>query len=380
MTGPLRIAVDARPLAFPNSGIGRYTSSLLKEFAASNIEHPLFLYSDRPTQLPFELPSHWKLRTGKVNRRAMSTPFAQVAFPLWAIADRIDVFWSPRHHLPMLLPPSVRKVVTVHDMVWKRFPGTMTKGGHAIETLLMPASLRCADRIIAVSQFTRQEITGFYPGLAGKIDVIYEASTLSSSLCAHAPADHADSTYFLFVGSSEPRKNLARLLQAYLQYTKTGQHNSTTIAPLNLVIAGSYQWGEFDAQDFVARHQLTHRVRFVRDLDDAALAGLYAKARALVMPSLYEGFGLPLVEAMQWGLPIISSGSGSLSEVAGDAALTIDPQSAESICHALCELTTNTGLCMQLARNSKARGEQFQWQPAARQTLDVITRAARRPS
>lgn len=373
MSRPRRIAVDARPLAFPNSGIGRYTLSLLKVFAASDIPHQLFFYCDRPFSLTFELPSHWKIRTGNVKRRAMSTPFAQAMFPLWSMADRIDVFWSPRHHLPLLLPPSVRKVVTVHDLVWKRFPDTMTRGGHSIETLLMPASLRSADQIIAVSQFTRQEITGFFPTLAAKIEVIYEASTLPS-ISANAAADKQPGhPYFLFVGSSEPRKNLARLLQAYRKYC------SSTEKPLDLVIAGSYQWGEFNAQSFVAQNELAQRVRFVRDIDDDALARLYANAWALVMPSLYEGFGLPLVEAMQWGLPIISSSAGAMSEIAGDAALMVDPQSTDAICQAMSALTTNGALRAQLAQRSKARGAQFDWQSAARQTLAALVLDGRNP-
>src|SRR5262245_16316891 len=112
MTSPLRLAVDARPLAFPNSGIGRYTTRMLAEFARLDIKAQVFLYCDRPLTLPFELPQQWTLRVGNVTRRALSTPFAQATFPRWALADRVRVFWSPRHHLPLLLPPRVHKVVT----------------------------------------------------------------------------------------------------------------------------------------------------------------------------------------------------------------------------------------------------------------------------
>lgn len=369
MTRSLRIAVDGRPLAFPNSGIGRYTSSLLSEFARSGCPHQLFIYCDRPVRLAFEQPAHWKVRQANVGRRAMSTPFAQAVFPCWALADQIDVFWSPRHHLPLLLSPRVRKVVTVHDMVWRRFPNTMTGGGKLVESVLMPVSLRRANRIIAVSQFTRQEITACFPAVAARIDVIYEASTLPASLAAVSSdksLQHAK-PYFLFVGSSEPRKNLARLLEAYRQYL------SRQDTSLGLVIAGSYQWGDFDAQRFVEHHNIAHRVQFQRDIDDATLANLYANASALLLPSLYEGFGLPLVEAMQWGLPIITSKGSAMSEVAGDAALTVDPLDTDSICQAMHDLTDNATLCDQLAQRSKARGLQFNWRDSAMQTLAVLS-------
>jgi len=371
MTRPLRIAVDARPLAFPNSGIGRYTACLLRTLASNSTPHSLMLYCDRPTQLPFPLPLHWKLRTGNVTRRALSTPFAQGVFPLWALTDKVEVFWSPRHHLPMLLPPSIRRVVTVHDMVWKRFPDTMTTGGRLIESLLMPASLRRADSIIAVSQFTRREITALFPAVADKIEVIYEASALSKEVVS-SPDDTeppiGGKPYFLFVGTSEPRKNLARLLEAYRDYR--GMPGGS----LDLIVAGSYQWGEFDAQHFIEQNNLGGRVHLLKELNNGALANLYHHAYALVMPSLYEGFGLPLVEAMQWELPIITSQSSAMSEIAGDAALTVDPLDTNSIREALFEMSQNKELLTRLAANAASRSHQFDWRRAASQTLEVLCR------
>jgi len=371
MTRPLRIAVDARPLAFPNSGIGRYTACLLREFADSNIPHTLMLYCDRPTQLPFNLPAHWKLRAGNVTRRALSTPCAQVIFPQWALADRINVFWSPRHHLPLLLPPSIRKVVTVHDMVWKRFPGTMTTGGRLIESLLMPASLRRADSIIAVSRFTRDEITKLFPAAAGKIEVIYEASALPKQAVSIASSTEPPINgrpYFLFVGTSEPRKNLARLLDAYRGYLGTPGN------ALDLIVAGSYQWGKFNAQHFIEQNNLSSRIHLQKELNDDSLANLYRHALALVMPSLYEGFGLPLVEAMQWGVPIVTSQASAMSEIAGDAALTVDPLDTNAIREALGEISQNKELASRLAGNAANRSHQFDWHRAASQTLDVLCR------
>jgi glycosyltransferase involved in cell wall biosynthesis len=364
----LRIAVDARPLAFPNSGIGRYTACLLRAIAASEPDCKFLLYCDRPLQLPFDMPAHWTLRTGNVRRRALSTPFAQAVFPLWSSRDRIDVFWSPRHHLPLLLPRHVRKVVTVHDLVWKRYPRTMTTGGRLIESLLMPASLHCADRIITVSEFTRSEVMAVFPAAAGKIDVIYEASALQPG-AGFAPAQYPPPTarrYFLFVGSSEPRKNLPRLLQAYRQY------RSSVAEPADLVLAGSYQWGEFDPRTFAAEHDLSHCMHILRDVDDPSLAALYAHAHALVMPSLYEGFGLPLAEAMHWGVPVITSENSAMAEVAADAALLVDPLSTESIQRALHDMAENTALHERLHRAASARSAQFDWQAAATRTLALL--------
>ena len=394
----MRIAVDARPLAFPMSGIGRYTLSLLREFANQEIPHQLFLYCDRPFELPFPLPDHWKIRTGTISTRALSTPFAQTAFPIWARKDRIDVFWSPRHHLPLLLPRKIRKVLTIHDAVWKRFPQTMTRGGHLMESLLMPASVKLADSIIAVSNFTKREIIELFGTAPEKIHVIYEASSLQGALAkkesAAKPAP-CEPPYFLFVGSSEPRKNLERLLTAYMHYRQAAGAHETANPPLRLVIVGSYQWGTFDAVQFIERHQLTHCVQLINHIDDNTLCGIYANATALVIPSFYEGFGLPLVEAMQWGIPLIigdkysgddksgghnrsaahdkTDSRGAMAEIAGDAGLPVDPLSIDEITTALLRISQDRALHHQLSANSKARGAEFDWQRAAGQTLTLLT-------
>lgn len=364
MTRSLNIAVDARPLAFPFSGIGRYTLSLLREFARHDSTHRFFLYSDRPLKLPFSTPSHWSVRTGNMKRRALSTPFAQLRFPLWARQDAIDVFWSPRHHLPLLLPGTTGTVVTIHDMVWKRYPKTMSRGGRWVEALLMPASMHLAQRIIAVSEFTRQEIAHFYPTAADKTCVIHEASSLPPP---SATGIRSQATpYFLFVGSDEPRKNLLRLLEAYALY------RAQTTDPVDLLLAGSYQWGATNLEQRAKELGLEGCVVQAKSLDDTALAQLYAGARALVLPSLYEGFGLPLVEAMQMGTPIITSHDTATAEICGNAGLLVDPLDVAALAAALTRMAQDDELHAGFATAAVARSRRFSWRTAAQQTLALI--------
>jgi len=365
---PLSIAVDARPLAFPNSGIGRYTAALLREFAQIDAtEHRFFLYSDRPVVLPFELPATWKLRQGSIRRRALSTPFAQLVFPLWALMDGADVFWSPRHHLPLLLLWNIQQVVTIHDVVWKRFPETMTRGGRLIESILMPATLRNADRVIAVSHFTAREINELFHIKMKPIDVIYEASSLDASRRQNSLHNRP---YFLFVGSNEPRKNLKRLLGTYLKYLNECE------SPADLILVGSYQWGNFDLEEFIRSNNLQHHVELQRTVTDNTLGDLYSGALALLMPSLYEGFGLPLVEAMQWGTPIIAAATSAIPEIAGNAAILIDPLNEHDMCDAMCRLSTDRELRRHLSAQSKSRGKLFSWHLAAEQTLKTLESCA----
>jgi glycosyltransferase involved in cell wall biosynthesis len=360
----LNIGIDARVLAHPHCGIGRYATSLVREFALQQSPHRVFLYSHQSFQLDFSLPEHWKVRAGAVQRNGLSTAFAQMFYPIWALRDAIDVFWSPLSQLPVFLPPRVRKVLTVHDMAWKRFPETMTRGTLIKERLLMPLALRMADRVIADSQFTRSEVLTFFPNAKGKIDVIYLASSLRNKEAIGPSPIY--SPYFLFVGSNEPRKNLERMLLAYVQYRKLSTH------PSDLVIAGSDQWGEFSLSDFIRTRDLQTCVHLIQHVDDDVLSALYAHAQALVLVSLYEGFGLPLVEAMQWGTPLIASNTSSVAEVARDAALLVDPRDTDAIAQAFEQITDSEPLRQDLSRRAEERGRQFSWKKAASEAMALF--------
>ena len=212
----LNIAIDARVLSSSYNGNTRYVISLLQVFAQRSIPHHVFLYSPKRLTLSFKIPEHWKIRSGKTAGSRHNTPFAQVFFPLWAIMDGIDVFWSPIHQFPILLPPRIRKVITIHDLLWKRFPATMNMRARFLDGLLTPTSIYMANQVISVSEFTQKEIISQYPSMKHKIHVIHEASSLGPGKTS--PPRLLPIPYFLCVGSNHPRKNLKRLLDAYIQY------------------------------------------------------------------------------------------------------------------------------------------------------------------
>ena len=211
MKSTLRIGVDARPLSSPLTGIGRYTLELVSRIqTAPGCE--LFLYSDRPLLATPDAIDSMTVRHGQCSGSFVSTLFAQLVFPRWAKQDSIDLFWSPRHHLPLLLSAQLHQVVTIHDMVWKRYPRSMTRGGLWIERMLMPAALRRATKIIAVSESTSRDIQQFYPQLHGKVRCILSGHAGIPEPAGPTPGS---APYLLFVGTMEPRKNLATLLPAY---------------------------------------------------------------------------------------------------------------------------------------------------------------------
>ncbi|WP_444914137.1 glycosyltransferase family 4 protein [Microbulbifer sp. TRSA007] len=359
----LRIGVDARPLSVVTTGIGRYTEALIERMVQSG--HEWFLYSDAP--LPERLcdVANVVVRTGKVGRKSLGTLFAQARFPSWARHDDLQVFWSPRHHLPLMIPSSVSRVVTIHDMVWARFPETMSVFGKHLERGLMPPSVNSAQTVIAVSAFTADELTELMPKSVGKTVVIPEAPFLENT------DDRIDGEYFLFVGTLEPRKNLERLLAAYRAYL-----DMATQGALPLYVCGGQGWGLPRLSEVIERLGLGEMVKVRGYVPDHELSGLYHNARALLIPSIYEGFGLPIVEAFSQNTPVLTSNTGAMREVAGGGAILVDPLSVSSMANGIHQLHSDLDLVHSLQESACARVKEFSWDRAAEATLKVLEEAA----
>ena len=375
----MRIAVDARPLAHPFTGIGRYTESLLKRLV--QVGHEWFLYADRPLTLRFPLGRNARLRTGRADGVVGGgLVYSQAAFVRWSRRARIDVFWSPRHHLPLMLPDRIATVVTVHDMVSVRYPETMRTRNRLLERTLMGPSLRQATRIICVSDFTASEVAELMPWAAGKCVVIPEAAEPSAGGArgasdAGASDDLArpvrNQPYLLFVGTLEPRKNLVTLLRAF---AKACEHERFRH---RLVVVGGYGWGPQNLNAEIARLGLADRVVLEGNVNDVELHDLYVGSTALAIPSLYEGFGLPALEAMQRGVPVIAGARGALPEVVQDGGILVDPLDVRALADAMLRVSTSSGLHRRLSAAALARAASFSWDRAADQTLAVLETAAK---
>ena len=358
----MRIAIDARPLASPLTGIGRYTDSLVRRLVQSD-DHEWFLYSDRPLATALPARDNVTVRIGNARSGSPgSLRWAQWEYVRWAKQDRIETFWSPRHHLPLLLPKRIKKVVTIHDFVWKRYPETMQRKNYWLEKLLMPPSIRIADQVICVSRFTQTELVAFFPESNHKAKVILEAAEKlpgKSDLSAFIPKD-----YLLFVGTLEPRKNLNRLIEAYANIKDQGVPE--------LIIVGGQGWGGISLDDLVIQHELERHVILLGYVDDPALHTLYRNAYCLLMPSLYEGFGLPVAEAMQFGTPCIVTEESALSEIGGTACVTIKPDSVPDIERAILSIVANPELHQRLSNNAILEAQKLSWEQCTEATLEIL--------
>ena len=359
-----RIAVDARPLCHPGTGIFRYTRELLVRMCRLGGEW--FLYSHQPYDTSvFDLPNvHHRvagmpssLRTGQL---------LHFFLPQWVRRDQVDAFWGPRHQLPLMLPPDVRAAVTIHDLVFRDSSETMRFPGKQVENFFTPRALARADKITVVSQFTQRRLQHYFPQYASKVAVVPGASILTDAAADEGGISAGRGSYFLFVGTLEPRKNLPRLLRAFQRYC------NEIAQPLPLKIVGGSGWGSQDIAGLVGDLNLTSQVELLGKVDDRKLRRLYGGAYALLMPSLYEGFGLPVVEALSLGIPVITSRDSAMAEVAGSAGLCVDPESEVEIAGALLRLTADRQLHDALSSRAAVEIRRYDWDDSARAMFGLL--------
>jgi glycosyltransferase involved in cell wall biosynthesis len=347
----MRIAVDARPLSVNQSPA----------------DWQWYLYSDRPLLIDFadhDFSGHEKvrIRINGFSARFISTIVSQIVYPVWARMDKIDLFWSPRHHLPRLFMHPLKTMVTIHDLVWMRYPETMLKLNLLLEKWLMPVSLGRADRVASVSMATTADLRAEFPVAMNKLITIPGAATFVDEGSRSGPEE----PFFLFVGTLEPRKNLLTLLQAFGRLMERGVHSH------RLLIAGGSGWGGEILESRLSDLGIESNVELRGYVTEQELHYLYRHATGLLMPSLYEGFGLPLLEAMQYGTPVITSDCSSLPEVAGSGGIMVNPESADEICEAMQRLIAEPDLRSQLSRNAIEQAGRYSWQNSAAKMLEVF--------
>ena len=364
----MRVGIDARTLADQLTGIGRYTDEISKRLVSNPGE--FLLYSSGSIATDQWQQSHVKVKSAGAHSRLAEMVWSQTYLPYWASTDKLDVFWGATHRLPPYLPKETARVVTIHDLVWKYHGETMRSLSRLTESILMPQAIKMADRIVTDSKSTAKAIAAEFDVKENQICVVYPGKTELPK-----PLDKSslhslgiDCPYFLFVGTLEPRKNLTRLLRAY---ANSPTHIRDTA---KLVIAGGQGWGNINIKDQVQKLGLAQRVILTGYVTDQQLATLYEHSLFLAMPSLYEGFGLPLVEAMSFGKAVLTSHVSSMPEIGGQAAVLVDPYDESSITKGImCLLDETTRNQFEALAHKTA--ENFQWQKAADDLWNIFHEA-----
>lgn len=359
------IGIDARPLSYTLTGIGVYLTHALDALQRLDPENSYRLLSNG--RIPYTLHNpRWRKLEGRARGKLMSTAWMQTVAPLAARRSRVDVFWGPRHHLPLGLLPGTKCVLTVHDVVHRVLPSTLAWPNLCMERMLMRWSLLRADRILVDSESTARDLGRFYGTPRHKIRCIYPGvPRLPAGAGPTGGFSDAGPPYFLFVGTLDPRKNFAQLFRAFERLAADEQD-------LRLVLAGDAGWKNDGFHRMLQGHPLRGRVDLLGYVPGERLAALYAQAVALVLPSLYEGFGFPILEAMAAGTPVITSRTSSMPEVAGEAALLVDPRDVGALTRAMHRLLRDGELRRTLAAKGRARAALFSWTRYAAEALAVF--------
>jgi len=364
------IGIDARPLSYYLTGMGQYLKNVLETLQRIDKENIYYLISNKTINFPLNNP-RWHKLEGRLDKKLLSSAWMQMMAPLFALKYRFNLFWGPRHHLPLLMPKHIRQVVTIHDLIHIRYPETMPMPNWFVERLLMRRSILHADAAIAVSQSTADEIGALYERTEKqRIHAIY--SGIPSWTDPEPSPEKALSlpeNYFLFVGTVEPRKNLVNILTAFERLAAWADN-------CFLVIAGETGWKTNALNAKMRSGNLKSRVIQTGFVSRGSLMQIYENALCLLFPSFYEGFGFPILEAMSLGTPVITSNSGSMKEIAGDAALLVDPIQVDEIERAMRRILESPGLADQLKERAKSRLAMFSWQKCAESILDVFCRVS----
>ncbi len=372
----MRIAIDFTSAARERAGIGRYARELIRALSRLDRanQYRLFVPLDAHADLlAFDWPPNFAIVHAPLTERVLAALWhrARVPLPVEFFIGRVDVFYSP----DFLLPPTWarRKLVTVHDLSYVRLPECFPAVLKRYLDNAVPRSLKRADLVLADAQSTRADLVDVYRLAPDRIKVLY--SGVDARFCAHldeaarmrvAEKYRLGDPYLLSVSTIQPRKNNVRLIRAFARLLpRLG-------APLSLVIAGGEGWMYDEVYRVVDELDLRHRVKFLGFTADEDLPALYSMATLFVYPSLYEGFGLPVAEAMACGVPVVCSNSSSLPEVGGSAVLYFDPcnvdEMADVIGHALKEPAIRSRLQAQGLEQVK----QFTWERSAQALLEYL--------
>lgn len=367
----MRIGIDARLVFYSTAGIGQYILRLTDALAALDSENEYVLFQSRKdTMRLVEAPN--------VQRRKLWTPshhrFERLALSVEMLPHPLDVF-----HSPDFIPPYKTRapnVITIHDLAFLLYPRLLTPQAAKYYGQIDPAA-RSAAHVIAVSLSTKRDITRLLGVPEDKVSVIYEAAYSTAQPLDPAVARArvrekygVDGDFILFVSTIEPRKNLPTLLAAYSKLLDN-YHSAA-----RLLVAGTKGWLTEEVDQALDKYKLRNRVCFLGGVPADELQYLYKAARVFALPSLYEGFGLPPLEAMAHGTPVIVSKVSSLPEVVGDAGLLVDPNDVEGWTVALHRVLTDEALHAEMSAKSLKRAAKFSWERAARETLDVYRKVA----
>lgn len=372
----MKIGIDATAAVKQLGGVSEYTRQLIRHLAA--IDHTnryrlvtFSLFRSQTTPLPM-LPGNFRERAVPLPAKVIDRMWRKSGLPpLELFAGKVDVLLFPNIFTPYVFSPAV---VTVHDLSWLRFPKLAPRGeSREFRASLMRAT-RAAKALIVPSQATKRDLEELADVAPAKITVISEGfdETLRKKPAVTALQQFrqrigiGDAPYFLFMGTIEPRKNLVRLIRSFEQFKEK------TKLPHKLILVGRVGWGGEETKNAIAASSAKKDIVPTGSLNDQDRRLAYWGADSIVFPSLYEGFGLPIIEGQAAERPVLAGTGGSLAEVGRDSVLVVDAADEGAIARGLEQLATDRELRASLVKQGLVNIKRFSWKRCARETLTLL--------
>jgi len=333
-----------------------------------NNSYTIYLPTEPTPDMPKE-SSNWKYKIIRSKR-------------LWTIlgltrvlrGEKLDVFFSPTHYAPLFV--KFPQVITILDVSYKRYPKLFTKLDLLRFETWGKYSIKIASKIITISNSSKDDIIKEYGIPEAKVEVVYPGiKQVSSSKYEVLSMKQLkqkygiDSPFILFVGTLQPRKNVKRLIEAFSNLV-------SSMNDLKLVIVGRKGWQYRDILEAPKKFNIEDKVKFIETVTDEELPSFYKNAEVFVLPSLYEGFGLPILESMRYGCPVVTSNVSSLPEAGGDAALYVDPNNVADIAEKLEKVLTDDKLRDKMIEKGNEQYKKFTWEKSAKKVLQVLEETA----
>lgn len=361
-------------------GISEFAFQLLICFAKyqiSNVKFHIYLKNSPRDELPRE-SGNWKYKIVKPKKL-----WTQIGLPisLYTEKPRPDVFFSPTHYAPRLSPSPT--VISIMDLAYIHYPQMFKKSDLYQLKHWTEYSVRNAKRVVTISTSTKSDIIKQYDIASDKVIVVYPgiknvASIKHQALSMNELKEkyNVSGKFILFVGTLQPRKNIERLVEAFKIVASSKENAVEGKKDLTLVIIGKKGWLYEDMLAAPKKFEVEDRVKFLEFVPDEDLPSFYKVAECFVLPSLYEGFGLPVLEAMKYGCPVIASNISSLPEVGGAAALYVDPYNIGDITKKIESVLDNPSQRKKMIEEGYKQVKKFSWEKSAEKVLDVLKEVA----